>query len=122
MGKGIHHQTASRKEVKPSPYAKEIALAAAIASTISKENGRLACSDREANACPLQSRIMTPKLALPISLNWAPSKFTLISPSRGGDHRIRDWLKLLGCEASVELAREKSTSAWNAVGATCDSG
>ena len=105
MGKGIHHQTASRKEVKPSPYAKEIALAAAIASTISRENGRLACSDREASACPLQSRITTPKPALPISLNWAPSKFTLISPSHGGDHRIRDWLKLLGCIAWVELAR-----------------
>jgi len=78
----------SMKEVKPSPYAKEIALAATIALTISGENGRLACTDREASACPLLSQIMTPKPALPISLNWAPSKLTLISPSAGGDHRI----------------------------------
>ena len=59
----------SIKEVKSSPYAKEIALAAAIASIISGKNGRLACSDREASACPLLSQITTPKLALPISLN-----------------------------------------------------
>ena len=76
----------STKEVKPSPCAKEIALAAAIASTISGENGRLAYSDKEANACPLLSRMTTPKPVLPISLNCAPSKFTFISPSAGGDH------------------------------------
>ena len=80
----------SMKEVKPSPCAKEIALIAAIASTIFGENGRLACSDKEASACPLLSRITTPKLALPISLNCAPSKFTLILPSDNGDHRVWD--------------------------------
>ena len=37
-------------EVKPSPYAKEIALAVAKASVMSGENGRFACSDREARA------------------------------------------------------------------------
>lgn len=59
----------SKKEVKPSPYAKEIALAATITSTIFGENGRLACFDREAIACPLLSQITTPKPALLISLN-----------------------------------------------------
>ena len=77
-------------EVKQSHCAKEIALAAAIASTISGENERLACLDREASAYPLLSRIMTPKLALPISLNRLLSKLTLISASVNGDHRIRD--------------------------------
>ena len=77
-------------EVKLSPCAKEIALAAAIASTIFGENERLACLDKEASACPLLSRIMTPKPALPISLNRVLSKLTLISASVNGDHRIRD--------------------------------
>ena len=57
------------KEVKLSPRAKEIALAAAKASVMSGEKGRLVCSESEARAYPLLFRITTPKPALPISLN-----------------------------------------------------
>ena len=75
-------------EVKPRSCAKDNALAAAITSAISGEKGRLACLDKEAIACPLLSRTITPRPAFPISLNKALLKFTLTLPIGGGDHLI----------------------------------
>ena len=46
-------------EVKPRSCTKDSALAAAIASAISEEKGRLACLDREAIAWPLLSQTIT---------------------------------------------------------------
>ena len=75
-------------EVNPRSCTKDNALATAIASAISGEKGRLACLDREAIACLLLSRIITPMPAFPISLNNASSKSTLTLPTRRGDHLI----------------------------------
>ena len=57
-----------------------------------------------------------------MSLNWAPSKLILISPSAGGDHWFRERWWLLKCVAASKLACWKASKAWVAVGATWASG
>lgn len=74
---------------KPSSWAKDIALTAAKASTKSEEKGSWICSEREAIACPWSLRIITPKLALSISVNVVPSKLTLRELLGGGIHETR---------------------------------
>ena len=66
-----------------------MALAAAIASTISDEYGRFTNSDKEAIGCTREFRITTPRPTLCISLNVAPSKFTLKFSAGGGLHLSR---------------------------------
>ena len=75
-------------ELRPNFCGKDIALNATIASTMSGEKGRGACSESEAIALPRQSRITTPKPDIPKSGNVASSKLILSEPLGGGDHWI----------------------------------
>nr|POE67445.1 hypothetical protein CFP56_27376 [Quercus suber] len=106
------------KEVKPRSCTKDTALASAIYG----ENVRLAYSDRKAIACPFLSRTITSILAFRISLNKAPSKFTLTVPIRGGDHLIQ-----VGTLCQLYFGVPK-TESWNVARAseaaciTCDNG
>ena len=77
------------KDEKPSSSAKEMACAAAKASTISDVCGRGTCSDRDARTCPDEFQITAPGPAFPISLNVALSKLTLREASGGGFHLTR---------------------------------
>ena len=66
-----------------------MALDAAIASTILDEYGGFTNSDKEAIGCPREFQITAPSSALRISLNVAPSKFTLKFSAGGGLHLTR---------------------------------
>ena len=79
--------------MRPTSWANEIALVAANALTISDEKGRRSCSESEAIALPCQSRITTPKPALPKSRKIAPSKLIFRKPHGGEDHWNRGWLE-----------------------------
>ncbi|KAK9992917.1 hypothetical protein SO802_022620 [Lithocarpus litseifolius] len=85
----VLRKEATIKDKQPISSAKEIARAAANASTKSEEKGRGTHSDSDANAWPWLSRTTTPRPALPISLKVAPSKLTLKEFGGGGDHLTR---------------------------------
>ena len=74
------------KDEKPSSSAKEMAHAAAKASTISDVCRRGTCSDMDARTCPDEFRITAPRTAFRISLKVASSKLTFREALGGGFH------------------------------------
>ena len=72
-----HQYPSSINSIIPTSYAKVIALAIAMASTMTSENGNKACFVSEAMALPWQSWTTTPRPALP---NFG--KTTLLSSVR----------------------------------------
>lgn len=78
------------KEGRLRSIAKEITLAAAIASASSEEEGNLTFSERDAVSTPRWLRTTTPNLASPESINNLPSKFILKDEGSGGIQCTQD--------------------------------
>jgi len=107
------------KEEQPSSRVKEIARAAAKASTTSEEWGRGICWESEARTCPWSLQITTPRPAFPISLKVAPSKFTLRVFAIGGDHHTHGGEGAERRDGGVNFAWQKSWRASCEFWATC---
>ena len=95
--------TFKNKGVAPNFQSKQYSLRYSQGSTMSELKGRGICSDSETMTWPWFSWITTPRPALHISLNIAPSKLTFRDFGGGGDHLIHGCMWAAMWEKNVEM-------------------